>query len=178
MDTELHVSYHAFGIIDDDLDWPLDPPPSGNGLIHPFRGGAFVSTGIHSGRIVVRTGAFDAAPPVDAGHGWESIVEVSVSSRRGKLRVRSYDDDPEGTTLSTAGRGSYRVRAYAAGRDTDIDGTSPLVETYRIEVWPAAATTSLVLRAEDRYGEQVMREMSSDEPSDPRDGQAMNEPVF
>ncbi|GID30490.1 hypothetical protein [Paractinoplanes brasiliensis] len=184
MNTELHVTYHAFGVIDNKAEWPLDLPAPPNGLIHPFPGGAFVYTGIHSGLVNVQIVTFTEAPPPDTSNNWESIAEVAVVTKRGKLRLRSYDTDPEGPALTPAGRGTYRIRAYATGRDTDIDGTTPLTETYRLEVWPATDTESLVLRADDQYGAQVLQSMSHDDAPASRlpggfvDGEAMNEPVF
>ena len=162
MNTELHVTYHAFGLIEDDLDWPEETPPSGNGLVHPFPGGALISTGIHTGMVNVETRACRVPPThLDEGQLWQVIVEVSVTATLGRLRLRSYDADPEADTLSMSCAGAYRVRAYALGRDSDPDGTAPLVESHLLEVWPSSEQEAVVYRSDDRYGQQVLEQMDA-----------------
>lgn len=183
MNTELFVTYHAFGVIENGIDWPIDAPPPANGLIDPFPGGALVYTGIHTGRVTVQTVTYSEAPTdLDASADWEAIAEVTVVAKRGKVRLRSYDSDPEGPILSASGRGPYRVRAYATGRDTDIDGTASLVETYRLEIWPGAESDPITYRSEDQYGAQVMRSSNGDDEAAPEqthgrfvDGGALDE---
>ena len=164
MNVDLPISHHAFGIIENDMEWPADAPMGSNSLIHPFPGGAFLYTGIHTGTVSVQTATY-SRPPVDLDRStaWETIAEVSITAQRGKLRLRSYDTDPEGPILSPSGRGTYRVRAYAQGRDTDIDGTSSLVETYRLEIWPAADTDPITYRSDDQYGAQLLLSLKEQE---------------
>ncbi|MEU8262668.1 hypothetical protein AB0C02_18810 [Micromonospora sp. NPDC048999] len=138
-------------------DWPLDDPGQGNGLVHPCGHGASVYTGIHTGPVDVRAVSREQAPDrIDDSRPWQEIAEVSFTAPTGHLRIRSFEDVVPLPALGAAGPGTYRVRVYAEGRDTDIDGTvrTP-VEHYRIEVWPAPPADEVIHRRTDRYGESV-----------------------
>ncbi len=153
---QVFVTYHTFGVIDGD-DWPHDEPGPGNGLIYPVGNGAAIYTGIHTGPVTVQALAFDRPPErLDDTRDWQEIAEVSVSAPTGHLQVRSFEEEAGLPVLSRHGAGTYRVRVYAEGRDTDIDGTadSPF-EHYRLEVWPAPPAAEIIHRRTDRYGEQL-----------------------
>jgi hypothetical protein len=56
-------------------------------------------------------------------------------------------------TASLAASGPYRVRAHAAGRDTDPDGVAfEPFETYRLVIWPEVNDTETVYKQTDRFG--------------------------
>ncbi|MGC5054314.1 hypothetical protein ACLQ2S_22995 [Micromonospora sp. DT48] len=143
----LVVTYQTFGIVDGD-DWPLDDPGQGNGLVHPCGHGALVYAGIHTGPVEVQ--AVSREQPhdrIDDSRPWQEVAEVSVTAPTGYLRIRSFEDVVPLPTLGAAGPGTYRVRVYADGRDTDIDGAvrAP-VKHYRIEVWPAPCADDVIHR--------------------------------
>ncbi|RZU51292.1 hypothetical protein EV385_3103 [Krasilnikovia cinnamomea] len=163
MESDLFVTYHTFGLVDGDRDWPADLPSPTNGLIHPYPGGALLYTGIHTGQVHVQVRTSPAPPAqLDDSRDWESIAEVSVDSPQGRLAVRSFENLPDLPVLSINGRGTYRVRAYALGRDTDIDGTATTpFEYYLIEVWPAPAAEATSYRSVDRYGDEVLHSMQA-----------------
>ncbi len=146
---------------------------AGNGPIQPFPGGAFLHTGIHTGEVTVQAVTYTGAPnDLDSSRARESIAEVTVEAVHGRVRVQSHDSDPEEEVLSAAGRGTCRVRAYAIGRDTDIDGATSFVESYRLEIWPEPAADPVVYRAEDRYGQQIMASLAEDEEDVPEPSRA------
>ncbi|WIN00048.1 hypothetical protein ACTOB_003725 [Actinoplanes oblitus] len=180
MEIQLHVTYHAFGLIEDGVDWPIEVPFARNGLISPFLGGVLLHTGIHSGHVRVNAVSYSSVPPeINRSLDWETIAEVTTRIVFGRLRVRSYDEDPGLSALSVAGPGLYRIRAYSIGRDVEVDGVNSTTESYRVEVWPTAEEDSIVYRTNDDYGRQVLQFVIDDAGNEPSgkvvDGAALDE---
>ncbi|MFC9227795.1 hypothetical protein ACFTZI_02295 [Streptomyces decoyicus] len=87
-----------------------------------------------TGHVRVTAQCPDAAPPVEATD-WEEIVEVSVPSVEGDLRINSgYDITPDDLLLlNPQGPGWYRMRVQSTGRSINPDGVSDEpVEDYLI----------------------------------------------
>src|SRR5689334_11890261 len=67
----LFVTYHVFCVSGGD-GWPTDEmPPGGNGLVHPFPGGAYIFTGIHTGPVTVTFRQFNEAPTEFDPNPWD-----------------------------------------------------------------------------------------------------------
>jgi hypothetical protein len=153
----LFVTYHVFCVADGD-HWPAgDIPFEGNGLVHPFPGGAYVFTGIHTGPVNIRIRRLSGAPvDLDLGE-WEEIAEVSVEPRRGTLRVRSLEHGDDGPVIYPQSVvAAQRVRVYAKGRDTASDeSVETAVEDYLIEIWQEEHSGEVVHRQTDEYGAEL-----------------------
>jgi hypothetical protein len=155
--TELFVHDNVFGLLED-ADWDEDDDNTANGLVSPVRRGAYVYTGIHTGYVRVTAVALEGPPGDPDTEAWEEVVDVSVKARRGRLRVRSFEDEaPALPLLTPGGRGWYRCRVHARGRDLLTDGTADTpVEDYLIQVWgDEALDPQVVHRATDKYGESL-----------------------
>jgi hypothetical protein len=159
--AQVHVSDHAFGILDHG-DIPIETADWSSGLIVLMSSGAFIYTGIDRGYVnVTVTVQPDPIAEVDLapnGQPWDDIVESSLTAPLGDLRVESYENGPvpELPLLSPNGPGSYRLRAHVRGRDTDYDAVrNDPVEDYLLVIWPAAAQPVHVIRATDRCGRQI-----------------------
>ncbi|MEV0096479.1 hypothetical protein [Streptomyces sp. NPDC050738] len=108
-----------------------------------------VRAGTHTGWISLTTEQrVDAPPTVD--EGWETVVEVSVFSSSGMLRLFQWGGEvvDEAGNFATAGPGWYRVRAHTRGRDSgDADGA----EEHLLISWPAPPQADVVHRADDTF---------------------------
>jgi hypothetical protein len=153
--TRAFVTYHQLMLIDSRVAGP-EPPYSWheNGLIVVQSGVSVINTGIHTGNVHVSVSLHDQPPPVDVEE-WEEVVEVSLSSQLGEVRVCGMGGGlPEGLPVLTYdGSGDYRIRVHAKGRDTAVDmSTMDPVEDYLISVWKAPRAPQTVHRATDQYG--------------------------
>jgi hypothetical protein len=142
-------------LIDSRVDGP-EPPYSWkeNGLIVVQPGVSVINTGIHTGNVNVAVVLHDQSPQVDVEE-WEEVVEVSISSEIGEVRVCGMGGGlPEGLPVLTYdGSGDYRVRVHAKGRDTAVDlSTMEPVEDYLIAVWRGRQARQIVYKATDQYG--------------------------
>ena len=159
--TEHHalvpVSDHTFGLFDD-YQIPIDTADWSNGLIVTMDIGASIYTGIDRGTVRVTVDLRTTAPAdIDTGP-WDDIVEASIHAPHGNLRVHLLEYGPHSSApdlplLSTAGAGTYRLRAHTRGRDEQFDAVSTEPgEDYLLSIWPAAAQPDLIIRATDRCG--------------------------
>ncbi|WP_301851103.1 hypothetical protein [Rhodococcus pyridinivorans] len=73
--------------------------------------------------------------------GWDDIEEASLQTYSDIATVLTGAEEPiEGfpDTVLAAGAGTYRVRAYAAGRDLAWDlVVDEVIERYKLQIWPA-----------------------------------------
>ncbi|WP_329028357.1 hypothetical protein [Streptomyces sp. NBC_00690] len=141
----------SFGILDNG-EIPIETADWSTGLVAPMSNGAVISTGIHTGTGRVRV-ALLAAEPSSTADAWEEIVEVSVHSSQGRLRVDAFEEGAVESLpiLSTAGPGWYRLRVHARGRTINPDGIQrDPVEDYHLAVWQAPPSPTTILRASDR----------------------------
>lgn len=158
--ADLFVHHNVFGILEA-ADWDENDDSAANGLVSPVRRGAYIYTGIHTGYIRVTAAALDEPPGDPDPDDWEEIVDVSIQTRRGALRVRSFEDEAPKLPPLTRNAGSwYRCRVHARGRDTMIDGTADTpVEDYLIQVWvDEVQRPQVVHRASDQYGASLRPE--------------------
>lgn len=155
--VNVHVSEHGFGLFDR-YEIPIATADWATGLIVEMAVGAMIYTGINRGNVRVAADVRDTAPPdIDAGP-WDDIVEASVRSCHGDLRVQcleyaALDQPPPLPLLSPAGQGIYRLRAHVRGRDLYYDAVrNEPAEDYLLTIWPANPAPALIIRAIDRCG--------------------------
>ncbi|MEU1789107.1 hypothetical protein ABZ553_25215 [Streptomyces sparsogenes] len=151
MDMTLAVSVNdGLFCVSDGESVNVDTTRWSNGLIAPMDHGAWVLTGIHTGRVAVRTQALDHAPPLEAS-SWEEIVEASVYSPNGAMFVDPGYVTEELPYLTAEGPGWYRLRVHASGRSHNPDGTDDEpVEQYLLTAWPQEWIEQAVLRSSSR----------------------------
>ncbi|MFJ8602268.1 hypothetical protein ACWEQC_21640 [Streptomyces shenzhenensis] len=169
----VHAEYHVFQLADDEqYDQPAFRPE--NGLIFSKPGLAVVLVGINSG--VVNTTVEVYRHPVGRldTDEWDEVVDHSIESISGQMRVTVLmDDPPELPTLTPFGPGPYRVRVHARGRDRATDShVSEPVEDYLLQIWPGRHEPDAVHKQTDRTGAMFRRaadqpvEMPSPPPED------------
>ncbi|GAA5615394.1 hypothetical protein Spla01_06606 [Streptomyces platensis] len=153
----MFVNEGIFGV-SDDAEVPMETVRWSNGLAAPMDHGAWILTGINTGPVRVEAHCLDAAPPVEATE-WEEVVEISVRSTAGDLRINSgYDITPDALpVLNPHGPGWYRMRVHASGRSINPDGVSDEpVEDYLITVWPQEPAQSVVIRSSKMIDEALL----------------------
>lgn len=159
--------------IADDAGVPVETADWSNGLAAPMDHGAWILTGIHTGRVRVRARALGQVPPADTAT-WEEIVEISVRSADGDLRIRSgYAITPDDLpVLSARGPGWYRIRVHARGRAANPDGVSDEpAEDYLITAWPQQQEPPGIIRTSTMI-EEALRTRSRATP-----GETVSDPV-
>ncbi|MFJ9246120.1 hypothetical protein [Streptomyces sp. NPDC101776] len=113
-----------------------------------------VLAGTHTGWIRLTTRQCADAPPLP-GQEWETVVDVSICSTSGSLRLFRWGGDVEedAGNFATAGAGWYRVRVQARERDEGAghEGDTP-VEEHFLGVWPAPPEPDTVHCANDAFG--------------------------
>jgi hypothetical protein len=89
-------------------------------------------------------------PPADAPSAqWQDVVEFSLTTAAGELRLLALLDGARGPNLARDGAGAYRLRLSAADRDP-VDGKKPR-ERHRLQIWRAAPSDPVVLRASSQF---------------------------
>lgn len=154
----VRVSEHGFGLFDRG-EVPMIPGHFGNGLVRPLLFGALVCTGISSGTVRVAANGLVGEPDLSGVTDWDDVVEVSVRSQYGQLRVESYENGPvDGLpVLSPCGPGWYRIRAHVRNRDQYYDAVnSGGAENYLLLSWPTEdPRPEMVVRATDMCGRRL-----------------------
>ncbi|MFD5557663.1 hypothetical protein ACFWIA_27960 [Streptomyces sp. NPDC127068] len=151
--------------ISDGEDITVESTRWSTGLLAPMDHGAWIRTGIHTGRVTVRTEMHSAAPPGDTGP-WEEIVEASVHSPGGAMFVDPGYVAGELPYLASGGPGWYRLRVHAHGRGLNPDGVSTdPTERYLIQAWPQDWSPQQVLQSSPRIEESLAD--NADEPTGP-----------
>lgn len=152
----------AFGVLDNG-EIPIETADRSNGLVAAMSDGAVINTGIHTGTVRVRVAVLLSAPPDSDGDGeWDEIVEVSVHTSHGRLRVDAFEEGAVASLplLSTAGPGWYRLRVHARGRNIAPDRVQlDAVEDYHLSIWQAPHQTTTILRASDRIRHSLQAEL-------------------
>lgn len=155
--ARVFVGDRSFGVFDE-YQIPVHTGDWSTGLIVTMSIGAMIYTGINRGYVQVTTVVRDQAPEqIDAGL-WDDIVEASVYTNHGELRIQCLDYGPENKVpelplLSPNGPGHYRLRAHVRGRDLHPDAVChESTEEYLLCIWPAEPTPSLIIRATDQCG--------------------------
>jgi hypothetical protein len=159
----VHAEYHSFLLCDVGAFVSM-PPADTNGLVVTAPGIAFIRTGIHTGKVNIRGEVYSHAPALDLD-SWEEVVEVSLeASTEGHVIACGLGSDgpPELPVLSPQGRGHYRLRIHARGRDTAVDMTTPEpVESYLVQSWPAPPAPEVGYKHTDSYGAELRRRSQS-----------------
>ncbi len=155
----MHVSYSQYNICDFDVVPAVETLSKifrGNSLVAAGQGHLAVVTGTHTGKIRLTVDASDIAPPLDL-EAWDVIVDISHYSTNGETTLLEWGGgavSAEFIILSLAGKGWYRVRVAARGRDAAMDATvlGEPIEEHAITVWPALPAPDHVHKIADAFG--------------------------
>ncbi|MGJ5894678.1 hypothetical protein ACSCBZ_22370 [Streptomyces niveiscabiei] len=163
--SPVHVDYHVFELTDSGERGPMGFETS-NGLVFSTPGHAVVCTGISSGPVDVSVQLRRYPPELADTGAWDEIVDHSVETRTGDLRVTCLmDNPPELPALTPFGPGTYRIRVHARGRDTAPDGhVATPVEAYLLVVWPDEPQPDEIHKQTDHYGAQLRAQPSRPAP--------------
>ncbi|NEC29300.1 hypothetical protein G3I20_22635 [Streptomyces sp. SID8111] len=166
--SPVRVDHHTFELTDSDKRVPTGFDTS-NGLVFSRPGQAVICTGISAGWVNVSVQVRRHPPAQVDADAWEEIVDHSVETTTGALRVASVMSDTPGLpVLTPQGPGTYRVRVHARGRDTAPDGAvDEPVEEYLLIVWPAEHQPDQVHRQTDHYGAGLRAQPSRPAPPVP-----------
>ncbi|MFC6064343.1 hypothetical protein [Streptomyces ochraceiscleroticus] len=143
-ELKVRITYHGWCIQESDealVPVPFPDEAAEGGFLTPFAGRLdFYSAG-HTHTAAVSVEHWDAEPVPDARTVWEERGEAELVSGSGAVAVWSDGRDHE---LSLLAPGTWKVRAYCAGRAEvarvcEEDGVADGVETYLLQLWPAAA---------------------------------------
>ncbi|MFG2546375.1 hypothetical protein ACGFOM_28480 [Streptomyces sp. NPDC048594] len=162
---QVQVEYHAFHLADAG-EYTQPPFHPENGLIFSRPGLAVVLAGVNSGPVDVTVEIYRRAVPLpDHAEVWDEVVDHSIESLTGDMRVTAMMDAlPELPVLTPFGPGPYRARVHARGRDRAHDAHVALpVEVFLLQVWPRQREPDLIHQHNDRYG-QSMRQSVQAQP--------------
>lgn len=136
----------------------LIPDGTGDGLVVPGRIGLKILTGTTYGQVGLRVEIRNREPELPAAD-WTEVSDLSFHLRTGPLLVGTLMDGPEVDCpdLAANGRGWYRLRIAARGRDDGPrwgppPGPESPREHYLIAVWAAPRAPSAVHRRSDQTG--------------------------
>ncbi len=145
----------------EDVDDYLPPPdaPDGYDLITAAPGIVTVTTGVMTGRVQMIVHVLDAEPAGLAEGDWDTIEEIGFRALSASTRAASGQyypfaadgDDTFSQSVTPAGAGHYRVRAYEVNRHRALgehfeETDDPTDEHYLVEVWPQATTDESLRR--------------------------------
>ncbi|MFD7002286.1 hypothetical protein ACFWA5_40080 [Streptomyces mirabilis] len=155
----MFVSYRQYYLQGDDFLTEYDDADTveriytGNSLAAGGPEHLTVLAGTHTGWIRLTTQQ-RAGEPALPGQEWETVVDVSIRSTSGALRLFRWGGDvvEDAGNFATAGAGWYRVRVQARGRDEgdEHEGDAP-VEEHFMTVWPAPPQPDAVHTANDAF---------------------------
>ncbi len=166
---QVQVEYHAFHLADaGQYTQPSFHPE--NGLIFSKPGLAVVLAGVNSGPVDVTVEIYHSAIPLpEPAEAWDEVVDHSIESLTGDMRVTAIMDAlPELPVLTPFGPGAYRARVHARGRDRAHDAhiTEP-VEVFLLQVWPGQREPDLIHRHNDHYGHSMRQSAQTQQPVAP-----------
>lgn len=149
----VYVDYAIFLLADpEQTGQPV--PPATNGLVTSKPGIAVIRASASSGWVQVSLELREEPPAHVAEESWEEVVDHSVESLTGQMRVASLmDDPPDLPVLTPSGPGPYRIRIHAKGRDIAPDAVAEVpLEDYLLIIWPEAPGPEVVHKQTDQYG--------------------------
>ncbi|WP_199896453.1 hypothetical protein [Streptomyces niger] len=116
----------------------------GAGFLTEYTGRFDVASAGHTHTAAVTVEQWDGAPPPDTRRRWDERSEVTFASASGVAAFWSDGRDAEVQLLTP---GTWRVRAYCAGREAVARLSREVgpvldVEVYLLQFWPAAAGTT------------------------------------
>lgn len=166
--SPVRVDYHTFELTDSDKRTPTGFDTS-NGLVFSLPGQAVICTGISTGWVNVSVQVRRYPPAQVDADAWDEVVDHSVETATGVLRVTSVmSDAPDLPALTPQGPGTYRVRVHARGRDTAPDGAvDEPVEDYLLIIWPAEPQPDQIHKQTDHYGAELRAQPSRPAPPTP-----------
>ncbi|MFF3584400.1 hypothetical protein [Streptomyces mirabilis] len=155
----MFVSYQQYYLQGDDFLTEYDDTDTveriytGNSLAAGGPEHLTVLAGTHTGWIRLTTQQCAGEPALPAQE-WETVVDVSICSTSGVLRLFRWGGDvvEDAGNFATAGAGWYRVRVQARGRDEGDahEGDAP-VEEHFMSVWSAPPQPDAVHTANDAF---------------------------
>lgn len=100
-----------------------------------------------------------------------------MNAPAGHLRpVAMMTEGPDQFPDLTMGPGDHRIRVYARGRDTEVDGVAEEpFEAYRIVAWPHRPEPERTYRQSDGYGASL-REVAARTPVVRRPAERLDDP--
>ena len=151
-ESEIHVHYSQFDIESRIDFWDGDAPrcfaQQANGICGAAVDGfLFLVTGLHTGNVGLLIELHQTPPSLE--DEWEEAVEAAFSPRSHNVRLTQWASEAEWPLALDLV--DYRVRYCAAGMDaarrtdTRLD-TEPLLDRYRLQLWPARQEPDAVLR--------------------------------
>lgn len=164
----VRVEYHAFHLADIG-EYRQSPFRPENGLIFSRPGLAVVLVGASSGVVNATVQVYRHPLAKPDTTGWDEVVDHSLESVTGQMRVAAMMDDPPDLPMLTPfGPGRYRVRVHARGRDRAYDGVAfePL-EDYLLQIWPGERGPDAVHKKTDQCGEHGRGAAESSRPEIP-----------
>lgn len=123
----------------------------------------FISCGIIDGPVSVKVRLLEAAP-TRVEDGWEDISEVSFWAESDEpVTIAGIEDFATGSDFALdqridfKGKGWYRLRIYAKGRDTmPGEWVETVLEEYLAEVWKAPASEPVVYKVRSQLGREAV----------------------
>lgn len=165
----VYVGDSSFGVFDAE-ELLIESGSWANGLVRAMSIGAWIATGVSLGYVRVTAIAAASRPETIDPGSWDEIVDVSVYSPHGDLRVSSLEYGPVSAlpVLSPHGPGTYRLRVHVRGRDMRRDRVQNApTEDYLLISWPAEAAPEVIIRLTDVTGFEL-RLSASQVPPVPR----------
>ncbi|MGW4208937.1 hypothetical protein ACWEIJ_13195 [Lentzea sp. NPDC004789] len=145
----VQVEHHLLVLHDTQATTYPNLPP-GNGLAGAADGVLVIFTGIAHGPVSLTLHTRQMPPELDE-HGWDEVVELSMTAAA-DMRAETSDLP----ALTSFGSGTYRVRIHARGRDTAPDATvTSSAEEYLIISWLQPHEPEVVHKQTDSFGAQL-----------------------
>jgi SAM-dependent methyltransferase len=149
-DGTVHVHYGQVYIWSGTAGADLDEAFAGqeNGLCGAASPGSlFLVTGLHTGRVGLVIEAHETEPELD--DTWEDVVEVSFTVDSPEVALVEWGC--AGGVPLDLGRGVWRVRYQARGADAahvadTVLEDEPVIDRYRLDLWPAPAAADRVVK--------------------------------
>ncbi|WP_460782072.1 hypothetical protein [Nonomuraea fastidiosa] len=155
MSFDLGVHYGQAYLLDDTddamgfEDLPDDHPEHPVGILRVDEGGAFLITGLHTGKVGFTVTVTDHDPGPDT-EGYEDIVEVSLESEAGRLSLHEWGgENVHELPALPAGPGWYRLRYHAKNMDeaAETDTSDEVIDRYLLQIWPQDESEPRVVKS-------------------------------
>ncbi|GAA2565597.1 hypothetical protein GCM10010398_63560 [Streptomyces fimbriatus] len=139
------VGYHAFALQESDdgeLPVPFPEEYERGVFLNGFPGRLDFYSGGHTHTAAVTVEVWDGQPPAQDGSAWDEQAETDFESISGEVAVWSMSLGRTEEVFALGSPGSWRVRAYCAGRAeaaalSEGEGVGEGVERYLVQFWPA-----------------------------------------
>ncbi|WP_157180428.1 hypothetical protein [Protofrankia coriariae] len=167
----LHLSYFQYYICDFDVSPDVETLfkiHHGNSLVAAGPGHLTVMGGTHTGNVRLTIDECDVEPTLNL-EAWEVVVDISHYSTNGETCLMQWGANAvlDAGVLSHVGRGWYRVRVQARGRDEAMKHSTVLgepIEEHAIGIWPAPPAPEHVHKIGDNFGRGIWDSSSPPTP--------------